>query len=83
MEFLFTDSICAIKFSACYDLYINTHNNTKITLHKYNFFGCGAALPLFAYALCLQCLQSLRNFLAGSSIPELPEMDVVPKMGVS
>lgn len=37
-EFLFTESICAIKFSACYDLYINTYNNTTITLHKYNFF---------------------------------------------
>lgn len=33
-EFLFTESICAIKFCACYDLYIYTHNNIKITLHK-------------------------------------------------
>lgn len=81
-EFLFTESICAIKFYVCYDLYINTHNNTKITLHKYHFFGCGTALPLFAYALCLLCLQSLKNFLAVSSIPGLPEMDVVSKMGL-
>lgn len=82
MEFLFTESICAIKFSACYDLYINTHNNTKIALHKLEFFGCKTALPLFAYAFYLSCLQSLKNFLAVSSIPGLPEMDVVSKMGL-
>lgn len=36
----------------CYDLYINTHNNTKITLHKYNFL----AVELLCLCLLMHCV---------------------------